>query len=69
MTPLDVLARAAEIALRHGPEAVRLWTAIEQSLVGEHPELREPPRAGSRDAIDARIDAELEERARAEGEP
>lgn len=40
MTPIALLAKAGEIALRHGPDVVAAWSLIEQSLRSEVPELR-----------------------------
>jgi len=43
MSPLDILAKAGEIALRFGPEVVKAWKLIEQSLRAEVPELNREP--------------------------
>jgi hypothetical protein len=53
MTPWDVVAKAAEIALRHGGEIAKAWEVIYQSLRAEMPELDERPLPAVDDEADA----------------
>lgn len=68
MTPLELVAKIAEIALRLGPEVARAWEAIYQSLRAEVPELDRSELPKTDERVDAARAAGIrnQEAARAE---